>query len=75
MLTPEGQTSGKGGKPFSALDMRRALKDRLAPYKIPHEMKVIEGQIPRNAMGKGEFISEQLYKIFILLTTHLDTRI
>ncbi|KAJ9215920.1 hypothetical protein DTO166G4_2464 [Paecilomyces variotii] len=52
VLTPEGQTSGKGGKPFSALDMRRALKDRLAPYKIPHEMKVIEGQIPRNAMGK-----------------------
>ncbi|KAL1878483.1 hypothetical protein Plec18167_004557, partial [Paecilomyces lecythidis] len=52
VLTPEGQKSGKGGKPFSALDMRRTLKDRLAPYKIPHEMKVIEGQIPRNAMGK-----------------------
>lgn len=35
--------------------MRRALKDRLAGYKMPQEMKVLEGVIPRNAMGKGEF--------------------
>jgi non-ribosomal peptide synthetase component E (peptide arylation enzyme) len=35
------------------MDMRRALKDRLAGYKIPQEMKVLE-TIPRNAMGKGE---------------------
>ena len=34
--------------------MRRALRDRLAGYKIPQEMRVVEG-IPRNAMGKGEF--------------------
>jgi hypothetical protein len=33
--------------------MRRALKDRLAGYKIPQEMKVLE-TIPRNAMGKGK---------------------
>lgn len=32
--------------------MRRAVKDKLAPYKIPSEMKVLES-IPRNAMGKG----------------------
>lgn len=35
--------------------MRRALKERLAPYKIPQEMRVLES-IPRNAMGKGEFL-------------------
>jgi non-ribosomal peptide synthetase component E (peptide arylation enzyme) len=34
------------------MDMRRALKDRLASYKLPQEMKVLDGPIPRNAMGK-----------------------
>ena len=33
--------------------MRRALKDRLANYKVPQELKILEGSIPRNAMGKG----------------------
>lgn len=33
------------------MDMRRALKDRLAVYKIPVEMRVVDA-IPRNAMGK-----------------------
>ncbi|KAL1611887.1 hypothetical protein SLS60_000109 [Paraconiothyrium brasiliense] len=51
VLTPEGKTAGRGGKPWSALDMRRALKEILANYKIPQEMKVID-EIPRNAMGK-----------------------
>ncbi|KHN93989.1 2-succinylbenzoate-CoA ligase [Metarhizium album ARSEF 1941] len=36
---------------WSALDMRRALKSRLANYKIPQVMKIVE-HIPRNAMGK-----------------------
>lgn len=36
------------------MDMRRALKERLANYKIPQEMRVVEG-ISRNAMGKSEF--------------------
>ena len=36
--------------------MRRALKDRLAAYKLPSEMKVLDA-IPRNAMGKGELIT------------------
>jgi len=31
--------------------MRRALKDRLAIYKIPQTMKVVD-DIPKNAMGK-----------------------
>lgn len=53
VLSEEGQTAGRGGKPWGPMDMRRALKDRLAAYKIPQEMRVLEG-IPRNAMGKGE---------------------
>ncbi|KAG6305552.1 hypothetical protein E4U45_000153 [Claviceps purpurea] len=36
---------------WSPLEMRRALKPRLANYKIPQVMKVV-GHIPRNAMGK-----------------------
>ncbi|KAJ4383989.1 hypothetical protein N0V86_000833 [Didymella sp. IMI 355093] len=51
VLSEEGKTAGRGGKAWSALDMRRALKDVLANYKIPQEMKVVDS-IPRNAMGK-----------------------
>lgn len=51
VLTPEGQSAGKGGKPWGPMDMRRALKDRLINYKIPQELKLVES-IPRNAMGK-----------------------
>lgn len=39
------------GKPWSIMDMRRALKDKLAAYKVPQEMKVVE-QLQKNAMGK-----------------------
>ncbi|KAL1611359.1 hypothetical protein SLS59_000077 [Nothophoma quercina] len=51
VLSEQGKTAGRGGKAWSALDMRRALKDILANYKIPQEMKVVD-TIPRNAMGK-----------------------
>jgi malonyl-CoA/methylmalonyl-CoA synthetase len=51
VLSEEGKTAGKNGKQWSALDMRRALKDLLANYKVPQEMKVVDS-IPRNAMGK-----------------------
>ncbi|KAL4816019.1 hypothetical protein BDW67DRAFT_57573 [Aspergillus spinulosporus] len=44
--------TGRNGKSWGALDMRWALKDRLAAYKLPSEMKVLKGAIPRNAMGK-----------------------
>lgn len=47
--------TGRNGKVWGALDMRRTLRDRLAGYKIPQEMKILE-MIPRNAMGKGEFV-------------------
>ena len=53
VLTAPGKTAGKGGKQWSAMDMRRALKDRLANYKIPQELKVVD-TISRNAMGKSK---------------------
>ncbi|KAI2614902.1 acetyl-CoA synthetase-like protein [Hypoxylon sp. NC1633] len=37
--------------PWRPLDMRRALKGRLANYKIPQVLRVVD-HIPRNAMGK-----------------------
>ena len=51
VLSEEGKTAGKGGKEWGAMDMRRALKERLVNYKIPQDVKVVEA-IPRNAMGK-----------------------
>ncbi|KAK4170353.1 putative short-chain-fatty-acid--CoA ligase [Cladorrhinum sp. PSN259] len=36
---------------WTPLDMRRALKDKLASYKIPQVLRVVD-HIPRNAMGK-----------------------
>lgn len=47
---------GKSGKNWGPMDMRRALKERLANYKIPQVMKVVD-DIPKNAMGKSELIS------------------
>ena len=32
--------------------MRRALKDKLVNYKIPQELKILDGGVPTNAMGK-----------------------
>ena len=55
-LHPDAVASGKNGKPWGAMDMRRALKNRLAAFKIPVEVRVVEA-VPRNAMGKGEFHS------------------
>jgi malonyl-CoA/methylmalonyl-CoA synthetase len=43
---------GRNGKKWSPMDMRRALKERLANYKIPQVMKVVD-DIPKNAMGKS----------------------
>lgn len=54
VLTEQGQTAGKGGKPWGPMDMRRALRDVLANYKIPTELKLVDN-IPRNAMGKSKF--------------------
>ena len=53
VLDPAHASSGRNGKPWGVMDMRRALKDRLANYKIPQELKIVE-ELPKNAMGKGE---------------------
>lgn len=54
VLDPDHAQSGKGGKTWGVMDMRRAMKDRLANYKIPQEMKVLPEALPRNAMGKSK---------------------
>ncbi|KAI9656394.1 MAG: hypothetical protein M1831_004646 [Alyxoria varia] len=51
VLTEEGKHAGKEGGSWSPLDMRRAMKERVAVYKCPMEMKVVDS-VPRNAMGK-----------------------
>ncbi|WPG97672.1 Hypothetical protein R9X50_00045200 [Acrodontium crateriforme] len=51
VLSKDGETGGKNGKAWRALDMRRALKGKLVAYKIPQDMKVVD-ELPRNAMGK-----------------------
>ncbi|KAG8532969.1 uncharacterized protein KY384_001751 [Bacidia gigantensis] len=51
VLDPAQAQTGKGGKPWGVMDMRRALKDKLAGYKIPQELKVVD-DLPKNAMGK-----------------------
>lgn len=51
VLSERGLVAGKGGKPFGPMDLRRALRDVLANYKIPQEFGVVES-LPRNAMGK-----------------------
>jgi len=51
VLDPAHADSGKGGKKWGVMDMRRALKDKLVNYKIPQELKIVDS-IPRNAMGK-----------------------
>ncbi len=53
VLDPVHAQSGRGGKTWGAMDMRRALKDKLASYKIPQELRVVE-ELPKNAMGKSE---------------------
>jgi acyl-CoA synthetase (AMP-forming)/AMP-acid ligase II len=53
VLSEAGKQAGKGGKAWGPMDMRRALRDKLANYKIPQDMKIVE-DIPRNAMGKSE---------------------
>ncbi|KAL8626805.1 hypothetical protein Q9189_007488 [Teloschistes chrysophthalmus] len=54
VLEAEHAMTGRGGKQWGVMDMRRALKERLAGYKIPQELKVVE-EIPKNAMGKSEY--------------------
>jgi malonyl-CoA/methylmalonyl-CoA synthetase len=52
-MKPDQAQSGRGGKAWGVMDMRRALKDKLVNYKVPQELKIIES-MPRNAMGKSK---------------------
>ena len=56
MLNPTHAQTGKGGKTWGAMDMRRALRDKLANYKIPQELKAVN-ELPKNAMGKSMYPS------------------
>ena len=59
VLNPAHAQTGKGGKTWGVMDMRRALKDKLANYKIPQELKAVE-EIPKNAMGKSMYLPPPL---------------
>ncbi|KAI5286292.1 hypothetical protein KEM54_006907 [Ascosphaera aggregata] len=53
-LTPEAALAVKRGEmKFGYLTVRNALQGRLAKYKVPKKLKVVDN-IPRNAMGKSE---------------------
>ena len=56
----------EGEGKWSPMDMRRALKERLANYKIPQVLRVVDG-IERNAMGKSKscfffYVETSLYE-------------
>ena len=42
---------GGGRDPVDGAELRAWGKDRLAPYKVPHDFIPVEG-LPRNTMGK-----------------------
>jgi acyl-coenzyme A synthetase/AMP-(fatty) acid ligase len=52
VLHSDHAQSGRGGKTWGVMDMRRTLKDKLANYKIPQELRIVDA-IPKNAMGKS----------------------
>lgn len=53
VLVLKKDVKGAKGGEWTAMDMRRAMKERVAAYKIPRVMKVVD-DIPKNAMGKGK---------------------
>lgn len=53
LVLKSGVKGAKGGD-WTTMDLRRNLKDRLANYKIPQVMRVVD-EIPKNAMGKGMY--------------------
>jgi malonyl-CoA/methylmalonyl-CoA synthetase len=53
VIVLEPHRLSRNGKKWGPMDMRRALRDRLANYKIPQTMKIVDA-IPKNAMGKSE---------------------
>jgi malonyl-CoA/methylmalonyl-CoA synthetase len=45
-------TYGKGMFRYTIEDLRKDLKDRLAGYKMPTLLRVVEGDLPKTASGK-----------------------
>ena len=70
VLRPDQANSGRGGKVWGIMDLRRALKDRLANYKIPQELKVVDS-IPKNAMGKSMSIPAN-FRLDKALVTNME---
>ena len=60
VLDPKLASASERG--WGVMDMRRALKDKLARYKVPQELKILESGLPRNAMGKGMVFSNRFRK-------------
>jgi malonyl-CoA/methylmalonyl-CoA synthetase len=59
------ETHGQGKYTLTIDDIRRDLRDRLAGYKMPTLLRVIEGEFPKTASGKvlkkilgGQFFPE-----------------
>lgn len=44
--------SSDGKFKFTLMDLRRDLKERLAGYKMPTLLRVVEGDLPKTASGK-----------------------
>jgi acyl-CoA synthetase (AMP-forming)/AMP-acid ligase II len=65
VILKPGQT-GKDGKKWGPMDLRRALRDKLVNYKVPQAMKVVD-QIPKNAMGKGVFAAVEVIERVLIL--------
>lgn len=57
VLNAAEANSGRRGKSWGIMDLRRSLKERLVNYKIPQEMKVVQ-ELPKNAMGKSKLVEQ-----------------
>ncbi|EAS29366.3 uncharacterized protein CIMG_08112 [Coccidioides immitis RS] len=44
--------NGNAGKKLTIYDLRRDLRSRLAGYKMPTILRVVEGELPKSATGK-----------------------
>jgi malonyl-CoA/methylmalonyl-CoA synthetase len=47
-----GSGRGQGGKPLTLAQLRKDLGGKLARYKLPTLLRVIDGELPKNATGK-----------------------
>jgi acyl-coenzyme A synthetase/AMP-(fatty) acid ligase len=50
---PRNESSKTWGTLEGILKLRKLLSYRLAKHKLPQQVKIIDGPIPKNAMGKG----------------------